>query len=115
MAEIAGAERPSRIAGTLAAAGLPPTAVTGTRIALEPGRGRTAVPVRSAITAAAAAVATLTAAVTFGASLLNLAGDPAAYGVTWDVRVGNFVDPRGPSSPTGSWPATRPSPPTAVW
>jgi FtsX-like permease family len=95
VAEVAGAERPSRIAGTLAAAGLPPTAVTGTRLALEPGRGRTAVPVRSAVTAAAAAVCALTAAVTFGASLLNLVGDPAAYGVTWDVRVGNFADPRG--------------------
>jgi hypothetical protein len=95
MAEVAGAERPSRVAGALAAAGLPPTAVTGTRQALEPGRGRTAVPVRSAITAAAAAVGALTLAAVFGASLLRLVRDPAAYGVTWDVRVGNFADPRG--------------------
>ena len=96
VAEVAGAERPSRIAEALAAASLPPTAVTGTRLALEPGRGRTAVPVRSVVTTAAAAVGALTAAAIFGASLLNLVRDPAAYGVTWDVRVGNYADPRGP-------------------
>jgi len=90
------AERRSRVAGALAATGLPPTAVTGTRLALEPGRGRTAVPVRSALTAAAAAVCALTLAVTFGASLLHLTGDPRAYGVTWDLQVGNFADSQGP-------------------
>jgi putative ABC transport system permease protein len=96
VAEVASAERPSRIAEALATASLPPTAVTGTRLALEPGRGRTAVPVRSAVTAAAAAVGALTAAAIFGASLLHLVRDPAAYGVTWDVRVGNYADPQGP-------------------
>jgi hypothetical protein len=95
-AEPAGGERRSRLAGTLAATGLPPTAVTGTRLALEPGRGRTAVPVRSALTTMAAAVCALTVAVTFGASLLRLVGDPRAYGVTWDLQVGNFADERGP-------------------
>ena len=96
VAEVAGARRRSRIAGTLGTAGLPPTAVTGTRLALEPGRGRTAVPVRSAIAAAAAAMCALTMAVTFGDSLRRLAGDPRAYGITWDVQVGNFADARGP-------------------
>jgi hypothetical protein len=95
-AEPAGGERRSRLAGALAATGLPPTAVTGTRLALEPGRGRTAVPVRSALTTMAAAVCALTVAVTFGASLLRLVGDPRAYGVTWDLQVGNFADERGP-------------------
>jgi hypothetical protein len=90
------AERRPRVAGALAATGLPPTAVTGTRLALEPGRGRTAVPVRSALTAAAAAVCAMTLAVTFGASLLHLVGDPRAYGVTWDLQVGNFADSQGP-------------------
>ena len=51
-------------------------------------------PIRSAIAAAAAAVCALTVAVTFSASLLRLVGDPRAYGVTWDVRVGNFADPQ---------------------
>ena len=88
--------RRSRVAASLGAAGLPPAAVIGTRLALEPGRGRTAVPVRSAIVAAAGAVCALTMAVTFGASLLRLVGDPLAYGITWDLRVGNFADPEGP-------------------
>jgi hypothetical protein len=95
-AEPAGGERRSPVAGALAATGLPPTAVIGTRLALEPGRGRTAVPVRSALTSAAAAVCALTVAVTFGASLVRLAGDPRAYGVTWDLQVGNFADAQGP-------------------
>jgi FtsX-like permease family len=96
VAEVAGAERRSRVAGALGAAGLPPAAVTGTRLALEPGRGRTAVPVRSALAAGAAAVCALTVAVTFGDSLARLAGDPRAYGVSWDVQVGNFADASGP-------------------
>ena len=95
-AELPARGRRSRVAASLAAAGLPPAAVIGTRLALEPGRGRTAVPVRSAIAAAAGAVCALTMAVTFGASLLRLVGDPLAHGITWDLRVGNFADPEGP-------------------
>jgi hypothetical protein len=94
LAAVPAAERRSRVAARLAAAGLPPAAVTGTRLALERGRGPSAVPVRSAVIAAAAGVAALTVAVTFGASLLGLVGDPHAYGVTWDVKVGGFVDPQ---------------------
>jgi FtsX-like permease family len=92
--EVAGAQRRSRIGAALAAAGLPPVAVTGTRLALEPGRGRTAVPIRSAIIAAAGAMCALTVAVTFSASLLGLLDDRRAYGVTWDISVGNFSDPQ---------------------
>jgi hypothetical protein len=83
--------RPSRVAGVLARAGFPPAVVTGVRLALEPGRGRTAIPVRSAIAGAAAAVCAVTAAGVFGASLARLDATPAAYGWTWDVSVGNFA------------------------
>jgi ABC-type lipoprotein release transport system permease subunit len=89
--ELPGAGRPSRVAGALARAGFPSTAIAGTRLALEPGRGRSAVPVRSAIAGAAAAVCALTAAGVFGASLARLVATPAAYGWTWDVAVGNFA------------------------
>jgi hypothetical protein len=92
--EVAGAQRRSRIGAALAAASLPPVAVTGTRLALEPGRGRTAVPIRSAIIAAAGAMCALTVAVTFSASLLGLLDDRPAHGVTWDISVGNFSDPQ---------------------
>jgi ABC-type lipoprotein release transport system permease subunit len=83
--------RPSLVASALGRAGFPPTAVTGTRLALEPGRGRTAIPVRVAIAGAAAAVLAITAASVFAASLNRLVSTPAAYGWTWDVAVGNFA------------------------
>ena len=89
--ERVGAGRPSQAAGALAAAGAPPSAVTGMRFALEPGRGRTAVPVRAALAGAVAAVCGFTAAVGFGASLAHLGRNPAGYGVTWDVTVGGFA------------------------
>jgi putative ABC transport system permease protein len=95
-AEVAGPGRRSRVAAALGAAGLPPAAVTGTRLALEPGRGRTAVPFRSAVVAAAAGVCALVVATTLGASLLHLVRDPLACGITWDLRVGNFAGPPGP-------------------
>ena len=71
----------------LAGAGVPVTAATGARFALEPGRGRTAVPVRSALAGTALSVLTVVAAFTFGASLLHLVHTPRLYGQTWDVAV----------------------------
>lgn len=91
--EPAGVRRSSRVADALAAAGLSPTAVTGVRLALEPGQGRSAVPIRSAVAGAAAAVCALVAVGVFGASLTKLVDTPAAYGWTWDVSVGNFASP----------------------
>jgi ABC-type lipoprotein release transport system permease subunit len=87
----AGPGRPSWVAGALAAAGVRPAAVTGVRMALEPGRGRTAVPVRAAIAGATAAVCAVVAVGSFGAGLARLGGSPPAYGVTWDVAVGGFA------------------------
>jgi hypothetical protein len=83
--------RPSQVAAALAATGAPPTAVIGVRLALEPGRGRTAVPVRAALAGATAAVCMVTAAASLTATLAHLAATPAAYGVTWDLAVGNFA------------------------
>jgi ABC-type lipoprotein release transport system permease subunit len=87
----AGPGRPSQVAGALAAIGARPAAVTGVRMALEPGRGRAAVPIRAAMAGATAAVCAVVAAVGFGASLERLAGSPPAYGVTWDVAVGGLT------------------------
>jgi hypothetical protein len=50
---------------SVAGAGLPVAAVVGTRFALEPGRGRSAVPVRPAVTGAVAGVLGILAAFTF--------------------------------------------------
>lgn len=62
-----------------------PSAAAGVRMALEPGRGRTAVPVRSALAETAAGIATVVAAFTFGASLNHLVGTPRLYGWNWDA------------------------------
>ncbi|HEX9504606.1 MAG TPA: ABC transporter permease, partial [Acidimicrobiia bacterium] len=79
--------RPSRLAGLLRASGASLAAGTGVRMALEPGRGRTAVPVRTTIVGAALAVATVVAALTFASSLDHLVSTPRLYGWSWDVRV----------------------------
>ena len=64
-------------------------AVIGLRLALQPGAGRTALPVRSTIASAAVGVAALTAALVFSASLGHLLATPTLYGVTWNAYVSN--------------------------
>jgi hypothetical protein len=58
-------------------------------MALEPGRGATAVPVRTTLISAAAAVGLLVATLTFGASFNRLATTPRLQGWNWDVSIGN--------------------------
>jgi hypothetical protein len=77
----------SAVARAAAAAGLPATAVVGTRNTLEPGSGGRAVPVRSALIGAVAAVTAVVAAVVFNASLGGLASHPARYGWNWDLVI----------------------------
>jgi len=84
-----GAEQPSRLTDRLARTGASPTAVVGVRMALEPGRGPTAVPVRTTLISAAVAVGLLVATLTFGASFNRLATTPRLQGWNWDVSVGN--------------------------
>ena len=74
----------SRVTTAATRAGLPPAAVTGVRFALEPGVGRSAVPVRSAILGAVLAVTVVVATVTFGSSLDTLVSHPALYGWNWN-------------------------------
>jgi hypothetical protein len=81
--------RGSRIAQWMSGWGFPPTAVSGVRLAFEPGRDRTAVPVRSAILGMAAALAAVMAALVFGSSLAHVIDDPVVAGWNWDVAVGN--------------------------
>jgi hypothetical protein len=77
----------SRIADAAAAAGLPATIVLGARFALEPGRGRTAVPARSVIGGAMLSVALLVATLTFASGLRTLVSRPALYGWNWDYAL----------------------------
>lgn len=87
-AETAAGSRPaSALASALGRMGLPPTLSSGTRLALDPGRGAVSVPVRSGIGAVAVGVGVLTAALTFVASSTYLLGTPSLYGVTFDAEV----------------------------
>jgi hypothetical protein len=73
----------SRVAGAVASTGLPPAAGVGVRFALEAGRGRNAVPTRSALLGAALAVGLVVATFTFGSGLQTLVSHPALYGWNW--------------------------------
>ncbi|MDX6332801.1 MAG: putative transport system permease protein [Streptosporangiaceae bacterium] len=93
VAEPAAPIRPARLAPALGLAGSVPGSL-GVRMALEPGHGRTAVPVRSALVGTAAAVAAVVAALVFGTSFLWLVGTPHRYGQNWaqqlDLQVGSI-------------------------
>jgi len=80
-------ERSSNVARAAAATGLPPAAVTGIRFALEPGTGRSTVPVRSAILGAILALTVVVITVTFGSSLNTLVSRPALYGWNWSYEM----------------------------
>ncbi len=84
----AGREHPSRLAGLLARLGARPQSVIGVRMAFEPGRGRTAVPVRSALVTTALAMAALVAVATFAGNLDHLVRTPTKYGWTWTASTG---------------------------
>jgi hypothetical protein len=87
-------------------AGLGVAGVAGLRFALEPGRGRTAVPVRSVLTGAVLAVIVVAATLTFGASLSYLVSRPALYG--WDFSYALYsTDGWGPFPPSFSTPLLR--------
>jgi ABC-type lipoprotein release transport system permease subunit len=85
--------RPSGMARVLARGGWPLPAKVGVHMALEPGRGRIAVPVRTTLAGVALGVGALVAALTFGASLTHLLDSPRLYGVTWDLQLtGDWTD-----------------------
>jgi len=73
----------ARVVASLARAGLPAPGVVGVRMALEPGEGRNAVPVRSALLGSVLAVALVVTTLTFGNSLQTLVSSPALYGWNW--------------------------------
>lgn len=80
--------RPSALASTVAGAGLSISGVAGVRLAVERGRGRTAVPVRSTLVVISLAIAALIAAATFSTSLSQLLATPRLYGWDFDTAVG---------------------------
>jgi FtsX-like permease family len=98
------AQRPPRrsaIAAAAARAGLPVPVLIGTRFALEPGRGRSALPVRPALMGAAAGVLGVLAAFTFSAGVADAAANPARFGQTGQLEsyIGENGQDLGPTGP----------------
>ena len=94
------AQRRSAVAAAAAGAGFPVPVVIGARFALEPGRGRSAVPVRPALVGAVAGVLGVLAAFTFSAGVADAAANPARFGQTW--QLGTFLGLNGhDSGPAG--------------
>jgi MacB-like periplasmic core domain/FtsX-like permease family len=73
----------ARVVASAARAGLSGPGVVGVRMALEPGEGRAAVPVRSALLGSVLAVALVVTTLTFGDSLHALVSNPPLYGWNW--------------------------------
>ncbi len=84
---------PSATARLLARTGAPSPVLTGARFALEPGRGRTAVPVRSVLVANVLAVAIVVATFNFGSGLGTLVSHPRLYGWNWDYALQGYPVP----------------------
>jgi MFS family permease len=84
----AGHEPKSRLAESLASAGFPAPSVIGVRNALQPGQGKTRVPVRSAIIVSGVAIALVVAAFAFTTNLDRLANTPKLYGWDWTFKAG---------------------------
>jgi hypothetical protein len=78
--------RPSALGAALSRWGSV-TGGLGVRMAFEPGRGSTAVPVRSALAATMVTVGAVAGALVFGASLVTLVGTPHQYGQNWNAAL----------------------------
>ena len=76
-----------RLGAWLAGAGAPVTATLGARFAMDRGAGRGAVPVRGALAGTTLSVLAVTAAFTFGASLVQLVHSPSRYGQRWNAAI----------------------------
>jgi ABC-type antimicrobial peptide transport system permease subunit len=85
-ADPAGPAEASRLGAALGRLGSVPGSI-GVRMAFEPGRGRTAVPVRSALAGMIVAVTSVVAALVFGASLIHLVSTPRLYGQRWQQEL----------------------------
>ncbi len=88
--------RTSGLARRAQSVGMPVAGVVGVRFALEPGQGRTSVPVRSALMGTVLAVTVVLAALTFAGSLSTLVSHPPLYGWNWDYMfdTNNDVPPQ---------------------
>jgi cell division protein FtsX len=94
------AERRARILAGLSAPLGRPVPLIGTRLALDPGRGRRSVPIRSAVVGAAVGVVGVVGVGVVVTSLATLVDEPARWGWTWssspDVEDADLLRREGP-------------------
>jgi hypothetical protein len=110
-----GAEEPERgssVVRVAGRAGLPVSAVAGLRFSLERGRGRTAVPVRSALVGAVVAVVVVVSTLTFGSGLATLDSHPTLYGWNWTYAISS---PSGGNLPVSAGRLLDHDPDVAAW
>ena len=81
--------RPTFATRAVAELGAPPPMAAGMRFALDQGRARPALPVRSSLIGATFGILVVIAVLVFSASLDHLVSTPSAYGWTWDTTVGD--------------------------
>jgi hypothetical protein len=81
------AGRPSLVSHWTALHSLPPALLIGSRLATEGGRGRHAVPVRSAMIGAIVGVLGVVGCLTFRTGLTDVIHDPERSGIVWDAGV----------------------------
>jgi ABC-type lipoprotein release transport system permease subunit len=79
--------RPSTVDRLVAPLSRTPALMIGARLAGEPGRGRRAVPVRSALVGAIAGVIGVVGCFTFRAGIQDAVREPKRSGVVWDYAV----------------------------
>ncbi len=87
--EYRGAERHSRLAAWIARLPLPPSAGSGARLALEPGHGRSATPVRSTLVGLVVAIVAMVASFGFSASMQHFGSNGPLSGSTYDFGGGD--------------------------
>jgi len=105
-------DRGSALVNLAGRTGLPVSAVAGLRFSLERGRGRTAVPVRSALVGAVVAVVVVVSTLTFGSGLATLDSHPALYGWNWTYAISS---PDGGDLPVSAGRLLDQDPDVAAW
>jgi hypothetical protein len=100
--------RPGALGRALETLKVTPSLDIGLRAALEPRRGRVAVPVRSTLVAVTVAVLGVVSVSVFRPSLDRLASTPPLFGVGWDVAVDdNRAERPAPDRPCSGLNGTR--------
>jgi hypothetical protein len=94
--------RPGAAARATSELGVPPTVAVGMRFALDRGRSRLALPVRSSLLGAAFGILVVVAVLVFSVNLDHLVSTPATYGWTWDFSAqdATATAPAGACAPT---------------